>query len=302
MKKSFSISVISSACGIMPHTLRAWESRYNMFSPMRDEKGKRVYSEADLKKAVLLAKLVEQGHAISSLSHFKIEELQGLVSSLEDNQKDSDAQKSHAISKRLLNYLEGYDLENVSKELQYLRLNSASIDYLLNTILPTMREIGQKVAIGEYTVTQEHIMSTIIRDQLSLMTIPSLGEKNTELALATPEGNMHELSIIIANILCRAHKFNTRYLGAAHPADCLAEAVNALRIDQLILGAVSSDAWDYHKNIIPFLTDLDQGLNSEIKVVLGGGVEMKFPKFKNISKVDVIPTFEEFNVYLEKLI
>ena len=51
MKKEFGINVISTACAVMPHTIRTWEKRYQVFTPERSEGGHRLYSEDDLAKA-----------------------------------------------------------------------------------------------------------------------------------------------------------------------------------------------------------------------------------------------------------
>jgi DNA-binding transcriptional MerR regulator len=301
LDKKFSISVVSKACGTLPHTLRAWESRYNMFSPARDASGKRVYSEKDLKKAVLLAALVGHGHSISSLADYDLIELEKLSRSSQEHGSHRVQNEGELNSKRIFNFLDNYQIESVSKELQYLRQSIGTKDFILNTILPTMREIGQKVEEGKYTVTQEHIMSTIVRDQLSQIDLPNLNTKTTQLAIATPEGNLHELAITIANILCRSHKFTTRYLGAAHPAECLAEAVNIFKTPTLILGVVSSESWDYSTKIIPYLNEIDKHLTINIEVLLGGGYDLKFPKFKKIKTVTVMPTFQDFDKYLEQL-
>lgn len=272
-----------------------------MFTPGRDETGKRIYSESDLKKAILLAALVGHGHSISSLANTKMSELEKLASSIETSEINKNQNAGEVNLKKLLSFLDSYEIELVSKELQYLRQSIGTKDFILNTILPMMREIGLKVSQNKYTVTQEHIMSTIVRDQLSQINLPSLNIKNTEISIATPEGNLHELAITIANILCRSHKFSTRYLGAAHPADCLAEAINILKTPLLVLGVVSSDSWDYSKEIIPYLTDIDKHLTVDIEVILGGGYELEFPKYKKIKVVKIMPTFDDFDKYLENL-
>lgn len=301
MDKKFNISVISKASGLLPHTLRAWEIRYNIFNPSRDSTGKRVYSEKELKKAVLLSSLIGQGHSISSLANYKFSELEGLVKSLDKNEIHKDQNSGEVNLKNLLQFLDTYQIELASRELQHIRQSVATKDFILNTILPMMRVIGVKVEQGKYTVTQEHIMSTIVRDQLSQIDLPNLDIKTTEIAIATPEGNLHELAITIANILCRTHKFSTRYLGAAHPAECLAEAINILKTPVLVLGAVTSDSWNYSERIVPYLKQIDKHLTTEIEVLLGGGTQIKLPKFKNIKEVKIMPTFQIFDDYLTSL-
>ena len=74
MKKEFSINVISTVCGVMPHTIRTWEKRYQVFKPERSEGGQRLYNEVDLEKAKLIVALQEQGHTISSLAKYSLKE------------------------------------------------------------------------------------------------------------------------------------------------------------------------------------------------------------------------------------
>ena len=54
MNNTYSISFISNACGVRPHTIRTWEKRYKAFSPDRTDGGQRIYSEEDLTKGRLI--------------------------------------------------------------------------------------------------------------------------------------------------------------------------------------------------------------------------------------------------------
>jgi methanogenic corrinoid protein MtbC1 len=188
----------------------------------------------------------------------------------------------------------------IISEMQYLRSSIGAREYIFNIVLPVMQEIGMLVAKGKYSITQEHIISTIIRDQLSKISLPNVDQSFGRMTIATPEGNLHELSIIIADILCRAKRISTCYLGAAHPANSLAEALNALKSETLIMGVVSSDQWNYEKKIIPYLKELDKGLNTKIKVILGGGWEINFPQFKNIRSVIIMNSLEDFDKMISK--
>ena len=298
--KNISISVISKACGIQAHTLRVWEQRYNAFAPERDKNGRRLYDEDDLERARYLSKLTSLGHTISEIATLPIVKLNSLLDVHSDNSK-TDNEKNQK-TKSLIKYLADYDIDQVSKELQHIRLSTGAKEFVLDVVLPTMREIGVLCSKGIFSVTQEHILSTLIRDQLSQIYLPNLGDKSTQMALATPEGNLHELSIIIADILCRSHRYTTRYLGAAHPAVCLSEAINALKTPILILGVLSSDQWDYSKKMIPYLEEIDKDLKNPLKIILGGGYKLDFPKFKNIKQIIIFSSFNEFDDYLEALL
>ena len=78
MKKEFSINVLSTACGVLPHTIRTWEKRYQIFKPDRSEGGQRLYGEPDLDKAKLIVALMDQGHSISSLAKHSLHDLRSM--------------------------------------------------------------------------------------------------------------------------------------------------------------------------------------------------------------------------------
>ena len=50
VKKSFSIRDMENLSGIMAHTIRIWEKRYNLFTPERTSTNIRTYSLASLQK------------------------------------------------------------------------------------------------------------------------------------------------------------------------------------------------------------------------------------------------------------
>jgi DNA-binding transcriptional MerR regulator len=294
MKNNVGIKVLSRACGVLPHAIRTWETRYQVFKPKRTDGGQRVYSEIDLMRAKLIGVLLNDGHTISKLAKLSLQELEKLV----DYNPSPDVRENHRTNisvNKLFKHLSAYEIDDVADELQYLRMNCGAKEFIFKIILPVMQEIGSKVAKNVYSVTQEHIVSTIVRDQLGQLTLPNVGEDNRKVALATPDGNLHELSILIADIICRSNRVPTSYLGASHPAECLGEALNALRVKTLVMGVVSSDKWDYGKNMIKYLTKLDDQLKIKVNVVLGGGWKMDFPEFKNIEKVEVIENFEIFD-------
>ncbi|WP_127716796.1 MerR family transcriptional regulator [Halobacteriovorax sp. HLS] len=297
MKKNIGIKVLSNACGVQPHSIRTWEARYNIFKPERTDGGQRLYSEEDLQKGKLISTLLNDGHAISKIANLSISDLNKLVKTEPSNKVRENLHTNISIA-QLFKYLSSYNIDDVAKEIQYLRMNSSAKEFVFSVVLPVMQEIGTKVALGNYSVTQEHIISTIVRDQLGQLTIPNIGDMNRKIALATPDGNLHELSILIADIVCRSNRISTSYLGASHPAECLGEALNALKVSTVVMGVVSSDKWNYDKNIVKYLKDLDKHLKSKVEVVLGGGHEKDFPNFKNITNVRVVPDFETFDELL----
>jgi DNA-binding transcriptional MerR regulator len=298
MKKKFSINVISKACGVKPHTIRTWEKRYQVFTPERSKGGQRLYSEVDLTKAKLIVSLIEQGHTISSLARHSLQELRSLLVVKNGEVSESDRMFTSLETKKLVQHLVNFNIDQVASGMQYLRLSLGVKEFIFVIVLPVIREIEKLALKGIYSVTQEHIISTIVRDQLGQINLANEGPNHDRFALATPEGNLHELPIMIAEIICNANRFSTNFLGASHPAECLSEAVNALKCKTIVMGVISSAQWNYEKNIVPYLESMDKYLKNNVKVILGGGREVDFPEFKNIENVKVVKSFEDFDKIL----
>ena len=301
MKKEFSINVISTACGVMPHTIRMWEKRYQIFTPKRSEGGQRLYSEVDLDKAKIIVSLKEQGHTISSLARHSLQDLRSLQEV--NNRADSESEKMFTSieTKKLLKHLENFDIDLVVSGMQHLRLSMGVKEFIFKIVLPVMHEIEKLSLKGTYSITQEHIISTIVRDQLNQINLANEGPNTKRFALATPDGNLHELPIMIAEIICHANRVSTNYLGASHPAECLGEAVNAIKCKTIVMGVISSAQWNYEKNIVKYLESIDKCLRNKVEIILGGGYKIDLPNFKNIENVKFVSNFEDFDKMIKEI-
>ena len=298
MKKSLGINVISNVCGVMPHTIRTWEKRYKIFSPDRSEGGQRLYSEDDLVKAKLIVSLLKQGHSISTLASQSLQDLRSLLITDDKDSFNSNKMLTSVSTKKLLQHLENFNIDLIASEMQLIRMSIGAKEFIFEIVLPVMHETERMVAKKKYSITQEHIISTIIRYQLGQINLANVGPNIDRFALATPEGNMHELPILIADIICHVNGVSTCYLGASHPAVCLSEAVNVLKCKTVVLGVTSSDRWDFEKNIVAYLKSMDKYLKNKVIIILGGGIEVNLPDFKFIENVRVIRRFEDFDIML----
>ena len=164
-----------------------------------------------------------------------------------------------------------------------------------------MHETEKLALKGKFSVSQEHIISTFVRNQLNQINLSNEGPNSERFAIATPEGNLHELPILISDIICHANRVSNCYLGAAHPAECLSEAVNSLKCKTIVMGVVSSDQWNYKRKILPYLKSMDKYLKNRVKFILGGGHEVDLPAYKKIENVKFVQSFEEFDRLLSDI-
>lgn len=75
-RQLYKIGAVSQTTGIPVSTLRIWEKRYQAFSPIKTPGNHRMFDENDVLKALLLKKLLQEGHAISAIAGIALDQLQ----------------------------------------------------------------------------------------------------------------------------------------------------------------------------------------------------------------------------------
>jgi DNA-binding transcriptional MerR regulator len=74
-ESNYRIGAVSRLTGIPPDTLRVWERRYDLVTPMRSEGGGRLYSQEDVTRLGVIKRLVDSGHAIGTIADLSMEQL-----------------------------------------------------------------------------------------------------------------------------------------------------------------------------------------------------------------------------------
>ena len=75
----YSIKAVAQATGLTVETLRAWERRYGVVVPNRDEGGRRVYRAEDVLRLRRLREATERGHPIGRLAGLSDDGLASLL-------------------------------------------------------------------------------------------------------------------------------------------------------------------------------------------------------------------------------
>lgn len=82
--KQFTIGDLERLSNIKAHTIRIWEVRYKIFSPLRTTANRRRYNLQDLQKLLFIAQLCLNGFKISRLAEKSVEELSTCIEHFSD--------------------------------------------------------------------------------------------------------------------------------------------------------------------------------------------------------------------------
>ncbi|WP_456274203.1 MerR family transcriptional regulator [Bacillus sp. AK031] len=208
----YNIKAISNMLGIQPGTLRAWERRYKMIAPIRNESGHRLYSDEHLKILKWLVSKVEQGftisQAVSLLDKQQIEEDMTYSSSTGNRVQD--------LSDELLNALLNFD-ETKAHHLMNNAFSLYTIDKVVIDVLGTLLvKIGDLWENNQITTAHEHFATSVLRARITtlMQTFPHNGLLPKVVAVCGP-GELHELGLLVFTLYVRRKGFEVIYLGSS---------------------------------------------------------------------------------------
>ena len=218
-RDKYFIKDIENITGIKAYTLRIWEQRYGMLVPKRTETNIRYYEEADLKYMMNIAILNANGIKISRIAQMDRDEVQRKTLSISENNSGQQSQISTLTSAMF-----DFDEREFNKTLSINILQLGMEQTTTQIIFPFLQHLGVMWLSGTIHIAHEHFITNLIKqrifvaiDQLNI--IPNANAKKFLLFL--PNGENHELSLLLASYLLRANGKNVIYLGTSTPLEDL---------------------------------------------------------------------------------
>jgi methanogenic corrinoid protein MtbC1 len=227
----YNIKAASKMLGIQPGTLRAWERRYQMIAPIRNELGYRLYTEEHIKILKWLIKKVNQGFTIGQA-----------VSLLGKNQLNIDV--GHL--------LEGNQLTGLLDELldSLIHFQEIKAEEIINSLFslftvekvifeifdPLLVKIGDLWESGKITSGHEHFATSILRSRMETIfrSLPQNLLFPKAIMVCSP-GEDHELGLLMFSLFLRRRGFEVIYLGGSISDGEIDTIVKATHPDFLFL-------------------------------------------------------------------
>jgi len=294
----YPIRIASDLTGLSIDTLRAWEKRYQAITPSR-QGSLRMYQEEDIKKLKHLAYLTSQGHAIRTIAHCSVKELESLISNQAQLNQESinnsklNNESNHALGLCVLKQsIKAFNALELREKIKQLATFQDPRDLIYHTIIPLMRWVGEAWHLAEISIAQEHMTTAIIRELLISMPVTKSAHKKVIL-LATLSGEWHELGILIAGFFCQQQSCKILYLGVNTPVDEIVRTCHQNSVHMVLLGVTKQihleASWQ------PQINHLEHFLPKSISIWVGG-ISQTFQK--NFLRTKAIESFETFEIKL----
>jgi DNA-binding transcriptional MerR regulator len=307
--ENMSVKALVRLIGINENTLRGWERRYQAVTPLRDEEGRRLYSSKDVERIKILWALVKEGHSIGRIAQEPTLKLKKMLTSTISPQVPeltAHNEKTETYLTEIISALEKFNLEKLNQTLLKARFEISSKEIAINLIRPLMVKVGWLIEENKLSITQEHILSALLRDYLgnlyqSLSPYDFSSRVNERgVLLTTREGDIHEFGILLAGIFSNLYRYRTYYLGPNMPVDDLIEACSNFKIDFIILGMMTLPKEREIVSSMDYLKKLDLALPRKISFCLGGTEAIEIQKLRSDRQVFIIKNLEELDQFLSR--
>lgn len=301
--ETFSIRQMVELTGLSEFTVRGWESRYGAFRPQRSKTGRREYRRVDIERALLLRELLKRGHKIGKVAGLGTKKLQKLFT-------ESDAELSReARSELTTQFAELMALQKWSE----LRALIAKVPIqntghlVIEFFLPIMKQMAIGVNNGVISISQEHVGSSLLKEKIysalvDLEAKQSLAKSRmtSRFVLAAPEGDYHDIGLLLAHLLIRSHGFISLNLGPHTPARDLSETALRFNASHVLLVTTVSKKGGAAQEPLSFIRDVQRQVGSHLKVIVAGP-QAPVVSLDPRSSLCGVGSFHELDSFLQKI-
>ena len=213
---SLNISAVEREIGLSKDVLRMWERRYGFPKPQRDENGERQYTVAEIAKLHAIKRLMDLGLRPGKVIHAGLDELNALVDA---RAPARDAAIPPDFERDIVTMLKTHDAPGLQNALANLVMRQGLQKFVLESVTPLNRAVGESWMRGELQVFEEHLYTEQL--QVALRTAINAFPRQTgtpRVLLTTFPGEQHGLGLLMVEALLGAGRRAVHLAGRADPA------------------------------------------------------------------------------------
>ncbi len=266
----YPIRTVARRTGLSPHVLRAWERRYGVVDPARQDRNQRLYSNADILRLRLVRQLSDAGHAIGGIARMSMGELRRLA----DAERAVEAWESATRDPAELHLAEALAAVTVLDDSRlHTVLARAAVrlpagEFIEGVAMPLLGKAGDLWAEGEICPAHEHALSVQIGRVLGWLFSGLPAPEGASRAVAgTLSGERHEFGALAAGLVAAEEGWRVTYLGPDLPIEHIATAVELRRAELILLSMVMERE---RSSLLSELKALRAAVGRDPQILIGG--------------------------------
>ena len=276
------ISAVERETGLSKDVLRMWERRYGFPKPGRDDNGERQYAPADVGKLRAMKRLMDIGVRPGKIVKLALTELNAMADARTPTRQDPLAP---ALERDVLALLKAHDATSLQHTLANLMMRQGLQRFVLDTITPLNRAIGDAWMRGELQIFEEHLYTEQLQVALRAA-INAFPRQNgmPRVLLTTFPAELHGIGLLMVEAMMVPEGVHCISLGPQTPLEDIRRAALAHKV-QIV--ALSFSAAFPLRQATDGLATLRRQLPSQVSLWAGG--EMTRRVRKTIPGIVLIP-------------
>ncbi|HVE49647.1 MAG TPA: MerR family transcriptional regulator [Casimicrobiaceae bacterium] len=276
------ISAVERETSFSKDVLRIWERRYGFPKPDRDDNGERQYNPADIAKLRAIKRLMDVGMRPGKLMMQSLDQLNALA---ESRAAPRPAELAPALERDVLALLKSHDNAGLQHTIANLLMKEGMQKFVLDTLNPLNRAVGEAWMRGELQVFEEHLYTESLQAALRVAINAFPRHPGTPRVLLTTFPNeQHGLGLLGVEALLVPEGVQCISLGTQTPLEDIRRAVLAHKVHIL---ALSFSAAFAVRHATDGLASLRRQVPPQVTIWAGG--EMTRRIRKTMSGVVLIP-------------
>jgi DNA-binding transcriptional MerR regulator/methylmalonyl-CoA mutase cobalamin-binding subunit len=222
---NLTISAVERETGLSKDVLRVWERRYAFPKPSRDENGERLYSATEIARLRAIKRLMDVGMRPGKIIGCSQEELDALA---EARIAPRGPEQERALERDIVSVLKKHDAPMLQQALANLLMKQGLQRFVLDTLTPLNRAIGDAWMRGEMEVFEEHLYTEQL--QVALRTAINAFPRQTgspRVLLTTFPGEHHGVGLLMVEALLVPEAAQCISLGVQTPLEDIRRAALA---------------------------------------------------------------------------
>jgi MerR family transcriptional regulator, light-induced transcriptional regulator len=232
------ISAVERDTGLSKDVLRVWERRYGFPQPDRDANGERLYPMAQVERLRTIRRLMDAGHRPGKLLALPDTDLTTLATR---QTRAKAVDEVGDLQRQILDLIRADDYIGMRQALAQLLMKQGLQEFVIGTVAPLNRAVGDAWMRGEMHVFQEHAYTEQVQVVLR-SAINAIPHRRTEpsVLLATFPNELHGLGLLMAESLLAPEGVHCISLGTQTPIPEIAAAITAYKVDAIALSFSSA--------------------------------------------------------------
>jgi DNA-binding transcriptional MerR regulator len=220
------IQIVSRRTGLSTDVIRAWERRYKTVSPSRSANGRRLYSDKDVTKLMLLQRIISGGRRIGDIANLSLKNLEDLIDSDESATVIKTSLANRPSTGSVMEHFDGsieaireLDANKLLRFFEIAHQELGSVFLLEDLFAPLIQHVRDECKLGSFRQSQENFVVELMKSFLLMKASNANKTTNNKILIVAPISHNDNLNMLRLCLVCEDSDWMPIYVGTSTSAD-----------------------------------------------------------------------------------